>query len=79
MERLSALNQQSFDFHWGVAHFDSLWLYHSSVIVTAKGQPFREGIVLDPWRNSGMLFWAPVKEDRYPWKPDPEKTSPVKH
>lgn len=75
MEHLSALNQRSFDFHWGVAHHDSEWRYHSSVIVTAKGRPFREGIVLDPWRNSGMLFWTPVKEDRYPWKPDPDKPS----
>jgi hypothetical protein len=34
-------------------------------VVTAKGQPFEEGIVLDAWRRSGKLYWALVKKDKY--------------
>jgi hypothetical protein len=41
---------------------------HSTVVVTARNQPFEKGLVLDPWRNSGRLYWIPVKADRYPWE-----------
>ena len=40
---------------------------HSSVVLTAPGQPFDEGIVLDAWRHSGRLYWGAVKTDKYPW------------
>ncbi|HOC52079.1 MAG TPA: hypothetical protein PKI07_13410, partial [Verrucomicrobiota bacterium] len=40
---------------------------HSSVVLTAPGQPFEQGIVLDAWRRSGRLYWSGVKEDKYPW------------
>ncbi len=26
-------------------------------------------VVLDPWRDSGVLRWIAVREDRYPWEP----------
>ena len=61
------LRLKTFDLHWGVAHKDDLWLEHSGVIVTAKGRPFSEGLVLDAWRHSGRLRWARVADDRYPW------------
>lgn len=73
MRYLAGLDQTSFDFHWGVAHLETRWRYHSSVIVTSRGQPFEEGIVLDGWRDSGILFWSKVKKDKYPWRPDPQK------
>ena len=29
-----------------------------------------DGIVLDPWRYGGVLFWSPLVEDtRYEWVP----------
>jgi hypothetical protein len=34
-------------------------------------QPFNEGLVLDPWRNSGDLYWTKVGQDSYPWLPLP--------
>lgn len=40
---------------------------HSSVVLTARGQAFDQGIVLDAWRHSGRLYWCGVKEDKYPW------------
>ena len=66
-ERLRDLKLKTFDLHWGVAHKDDLWLEHSGVIVTAKGRPFSEGLVVDAWRHSGRLRWALVSGDRYPW------------
>ncbi|WP_132950465.1 hypothetical protein [Rhodovulum bhavnagarense] len=42
---------------------------HSTAILTRRGDPFDRGIVLDPWRQGGVLFWAPVGEDdRYHWR-----------
>lgn len=42
---------------------------HNGIVVTARGQPFGQGIILDPWRGGGKLRWARVQQDkRYPWK-----------
>jgi hypothetical protein len=68
MTRLQALGLKSFQLHWGVAYRGSELREHNCVVITARGQPFLEGIVLDPWRNSGNLYWAQVSKDRYPWK-----------
>jgi hypothetical protein len=68
MNRLRALGLKSFQLHWGVAYRGSELREHNCVVITAKGQPFSDGIVLDPWRHSGNLFWAQVSKDSYPWK-----------
>ena len=68
MGRLQKLDLKTYQFHWGVAHRGSELREHNSVVITAKGQTFDEGLVLDPWRNSGNLYWSSVKTDRYPWK-----------
>jgi len=68
MNRLDLMQLNSFQLHWGVAYRGSELREHNTVVVTARGQPFEEGIVLDPWRNSGDLFWARVKNDHYPWQ-----------
>ena len=65
MKQLERLNLQTYQLYWGVAHRGSELREHNSVVVAAKGHAFEKGIVLDPWRNSGDLYWGPVKEDRY--------------
>src|SRR5213082_3373030 len=41
---------------------------HNVIVVTAKGQPFGEGILLDLWRYSGTLVWTHVGMDPdYRW------------
>ena len=68
MIRLQALDLKSLQLHWGVAYRGSELREHNCVVITASGQRFFKGIVLDPWRNSGNLFWARVTKDSYPWK-----------
>jgi hypothetical protein len=68
MKRLQALDLKSLQLHWGVAHRGSELREHNCVVVSAKGQSFFKGIVLDPWRNSGNLYWARVTKDSYPWR-----------
>jgi hypothetical protein len=68
MGRLQTLDLKSLQLYWGVAYRGSELREHNCVVITARGKPFRNGIVLDPWRNSGNLFWARVIKDSYPWK-----------
>ena len=68
MQRLEALELQSFQLHWAVAYQGSNLREHNSVVITAKGQPFSKGILFDPWRHSGNLYWTPVVKDTYPWE-----------
>lgn len=74
---LTRLRQERFhslDLHWGIANYESAFrLEHSTVIVSARGESMYKGIVLDPWRYSGQLFWVPTLEDpEYQWKPQAE-------
>lgn len=59
---------KSLQFFHGVAFRRNYWKEHSTLVVGAKGHPFKEGILLDPWRHSGVLFWSRIKDDKkYPW------------
>lgn len=60
---------KTMDIYWGVAYKGDPWREHSTLLVTAKGQPFDSGIILDPWRDSGELFWVHhVNDPTYEWK-----------
>jgi hypothetical protein len=68
IKELATLDLKTYEFHWGVAYRGSDLREHNTVVITANGYGFEQGIVLDPWRNSGELYWVGVKEDKYPWK-----------
>jgi hypothetical protein len=36
---------------------------NNALVVTARGQRFEDGIVLDAWRRAGRLWWSPVMKD----------------
>ena len=66
--RLDALKLETVEFHWAES-FIRTASEHNVIVVTAKGQPFREGILLDNWRYGGRLIWGPVTGDpHYEWK-----------
>ena len=71
LKSLRKLDQKSFHFYWAVAYREFPLFTHSTVVAAARDQPFEEGLVLDPWRNSGRVYWTPVKGDRYPWQKEP--------
>ncbi len=73
LQEIQALELRTLEVHWGVAHRGSDLREHNSVVVTAVDRPFAEGLVLDPWRESGRLVWVRVREDRYPWEPLPRE------
>ena len=61
-ERLKALKLKTLVLHWGAAYAGTLD-ENNGLVVTARNQPFENGIVLDGWRSAGRLFWSPLKED----------------
>lgn len=59
----------SFEFHLMGANIGKYWTEHNVMVVVAKGMPAEEGIVIDPWRESGRLYFSKVKEDtKYVWE-----------
>lgn len=66
--RLRKENFQTLNLHRAVANHNNMRLEHSTAIISAKGDTLHDGIILDPWRKGGVLFWSPVREDsRYEW------------
>src|SRR6184192_2612166 len=66
--RLDALKLQTLELHWAES-FVNTGAEHNVIVVTARGQPFEQGILLDNWRYSGHLVWTQVAMDpEYHWK-----------
>jgi hypothetical protein len=70
-ERLKELRLKTLVLHWGAAYARTP-SENNCLVVTARDQPFEEGIIMDGWRDSGRLFWCPLKKDaayRRVWNP----------
>jgi hypothetical protein len=69
--RLDALKLKTIELHW-VEAYPRTPSEHNVIVVTAIGQPFWQGILLDNWRYAGHLAWGPVRGDpEYEWKENP--------
>src|SRR2546428_8157647 len=66
--RLKELRLKTLELHSGASD-EGTRLESNCVVVTARGQPFNDGFIMDGWRNAGRLCWGPVKKDRpFLWK-----------
>ena len=61
-----ALKLTSLELHWGEANPGN-WRENNCIVVTAKGQPFNRGIILECWRHFGRLRSGPVVGDEDPY------------
>ena len=63
---LDTLKLKTLELHWGEAYAGT-YRENNCLVVTAKGQPFERGMILDCWRHFGHLRWnlVPSDEDRY--------------
>lgn len=69
-KRLKAEGFRTLQIHRAIAEGSEFRIDHSTAIISARGDAFDEGVVLDPWRYGGLLYWAPTREDpRYDWEP----------
>ncbi|MEC7299699.1 MAG: hypothetical protein VXW43_13565, partial [Pseudomonadota bacterium] len=67
--RLAQEGFRTLDLHRAIANATSLRIDHSTVVISARGAAMEQGLVLDPWRQGGVLFWAPVLRDpQYTWE-----------
>jgi hypothetical protein len=60
--RLREFHFKTLVLHWGAAYAKESD-ENNALVVTARNQPFLDGIVLDGWRRGGRLFWCAVKND----------------
>lgn len=63
---LDTLKLKTFELHWGDAYRDT-WRENNCVVVTAKGQAFERGMILECWRHFGHLRWNLVPSDQDPY------------
>jgi len=63
---LDTLKLKTLELHWGEAYAGT-YRENNCVVVTAKGQPFDRGMILECWRHFGHVRWnlVPSDQDRY--------------
>jgi len=65
--RLNVLKLKTLELHWAES-YPRTASEHNVIVVTARGQRFTQGILLDNWRYTGRLAWGPVVGDpEYEW------------
>ncbi|WP_037940739.1 hypothetical protein [Sulfurospirillum arcachonense] len=68
LEHAKKQNLNNFDYYIGGANINDYWQEHNSLVITCKGCSFDEGILIDPWRNSGKLYFSKINNDHdYKW------------
>lgn len=68
--RLQQEDFQTLDVHWATSPPTTFRIIHHSAAISARGDSLKDGVILDPWRQSGDLFWGEISEDdRYNWRP----------
>jgi len=71
---LSAKKYDSFEFHLMGANIGEYFSEHNALVVVAKGGKVKEGVIIDPWRKPGELYFAKVKDDPdYVWQHRPTR------
>ncbi len=58
-----------FEFHLVGANIGEYFSEHNALVVVGKGGSIKNGILIDPWRDSGKLYFSKVVEDKkYQWE-----------
>ena len=63
---LDKLKLKTLELHWADAYRDT-WQENNCLVVTAIGQPFERGMILECWRHFGHLRWNLVPSDQDPY------------
>src|SRR5947207_6198791 len=63
---LDTLKLKTLELHWAESYAGT-YRENNCLVVTAKGQPFDRGMILECWRHFGHLRWnlVPSDQDRY--------------
>jgi hypothetical protein len=74
---LDKLKLRTLELHWGDAYRDT-WRENNCLVVTAIGQPFDGGMILECWRHFGHLRWNLVPSDEDPYYENAEWAAKVR-
>lgn len=70
LKRLRQENFRTVTFHWATAPPKMFQIIHHTAAISPRGGSIEDGIILDPWRYGGPLFWSRPSEDtKYDWQP----------
>ncbi|WP_459013076.1 hypothetical protein [Roseivivax sp. CAU 1753] len=70
LARLRQEDFQTLSLHWSTSPPEGFRVIHHSAVISARGGDIDDGLVLDPWRHGGTLYWSRPEEDpRYEWGP----------
>jgi hypothetical protein len=70
LREMRRLDLKTLQIHWVVSHPGD-FLESNALVLTPRGRPFTDGIVLDAWRHAGDLYWNATAVDRaFAWQED---------
>jgi len=65
---LKRQHYRGFSFHLVGANIGSYFREHNALVITSKKEKIQEGVLIDPWRNSGELYFSKIENDTtYRW------------
>ena len=68
---LKRMDQEGFrtlDLQWAASAPKPFQIAHYTAVISRSRDPIENGIVLDPWRYGGVLYWSPTGADEtYEW------------
>lgn len=68
--RLREENFRTLSMHWAISPPTPFRIIHHTAIISRRGDSMYDGVVLDPWRYGGALYWSRTRADkRYNWRP----------
>ena len=71
---LSEKNYNAFEFHLMGTNIGEYFYEHNALVVVSKGRNTQEGVIIDPWRNSGKLYFSKIEDDpEYIWYHRPKR------
>jgi hypothetical protein len=44
------------------------WLEHNAISISGVNMDWQDSVVLDAWRDAGVLYFGSVRSDRYDWQ-----------
>jgi len=70
-DQLHAMNRKYFEVHTGVRDKGRTFHEHHCVVIVPAGGGFHDGLVIDPWQESGRTIWFATQGERGEWSYQP--------
>ena len=69
-KRMDQEGFRTLELHWAASLPKTFQIPHYTAVISRRGDTVKDGIVLDPWRHGGILYWSRTgADDKYDWAP----------